>query len=105
MFMGGVDMMDRMISHYAHLFKNKKWYHRIFFHFLNVSIVNAWIIYKKKTNNNMSLLNFKAEVATSLIVFNKTTSKKRGRPGATDEYIPLKKLVVTKTSNVIRYLI
>lgn len=104
MFMGGVDMMDRMISHYAHLFKNKKWYHRIFFYFLNVSIVNAWIIYKKKTNNNMSLLNFKAEIATSLIAFNKTTSKKRGRPGVTDEYIPLKKRVVTKTLNVIRYL-
>lgn len=36
-FMGGVDLMDRMIAHYPHGFKNKKWYLRVFFHFLNVS--------------------------------------------------------------------
>jgi len=32
-FMGGVDLMDRMIAHYPHGFKNKKWYLRIFFIF------------------------------------------------------------------------
>lgn len=45
-FMGGVDLMDRMIAHYPHGFKNKKWYLRVFFHFLNVSIVNSWIIWR-----------------------------------------------------------
>jgi len=32
-FMGGVDIMDRMIAHYPHGFKNRKWYLRIFFSF------------------------------------------------------------------------
>lgn len=31
--MGGVDLMDRMIAHYPHGFKSKKWYFRVFFPF------------------------------------------------------------------------
>lgn len=59
--MGGVDLMDRMIAHYPHGFKNKKWYLRVFFHFLNVSIVNSWIIYREQCSD-IPLLNFKASL-------------------------------------------
>lgn len=60
--MGGVDLMDRMIAHYPHGFKSKKWYFRVFFHLLNMSIVNSWILYRK-TYNNMPLVTFKAHIA------------------------------------------
>lgn len=37
LFMGGVDLVDRMVAHYPHGFKNKRWYLRIVFHLLNVA--------------------------------------------------------------------
>lgn len=58
-FMGGVDLVDRMIAHYPHGFKSKKWYLRVFFHLLNMSIINSWILYRKYFNN-MPLVTFKA---------------------------------------------
>lgn len=58
-FMGGVNIMDRMIAHYPHGFKNRKWYLRIFFHFLNISIINSWILFKKSIDPNLPLGQFK----------------------------------------------
>lgn len=80
MFMGGVDLVDRMIAHYPHGFKSKKWYLRICFHFLNVTIVNAWHLFKIKTKQpNYPLLVFKASVATSLMA-QSFHLRRRGRP-------------------------
>lgn len=93
--MGGVDMVDRMVAHYPHNLKNKRFYLRIFYHFMNVALVNSWILYKQKTNQKISFLEFKSEVANSLIKENKKTLrrtsttpeppvKKRARYGCED---------------------
>ena len=67
-FMGGVDLMDRMVAHYPHGFKNKNWYLRVFFHFVSMALENAWILYEKKNNkHDMPFLPFKSLVATSPI--------------------------------------
>lgn len=79
-FMGGVDMADRMIAHYPHGLKSKKWYLRIFFHLLNVSIINAWLCYQKKIDKTVDLLTFKSSIANSLILQGTCEDKKRGRP-------------------------
>lgn len=76
-FMGGVDMMDRMIAHYPHGFENRKWYLRIFFHLVNMAIVNSWILYRKSVDGNMSLLKFKGSVVWTMLELQK--AKKRGR--------------------------
>jgi len=47
-FMGGVDLCDRMVAHYPHGFKNRKWYLRVFFHLMNIALTNAWIIWREK---------------------------------------------------------
>lgn len=83
--MGGVDLMDRMIAHYPHGFKNRKWYLRIFFHLLNMSIVNSWILYRK-TNENTSLLNFKASTVWTMLELGK--ANKRGRKSSLDSKSP-----------------
>jgi len=75
--MRGVDMMDRMITHYPHTFKNRKWYLRIFFHLVNMAIVNSWILYRKSVDGNMSLLNFKGSIVWTMLELQK--AKKRGR--------------------------
>lgn len=81
-FMGGVDMADRMIAHYPHGLKSKKWYLRVFFHLMNVSLVNAWLCYKNSIDNKMDLLTFKSSVANTLIITGLSDGKKRGRPSS-----------------------
>lgn len=103
-FMGGVDLVDRMVAHYPHGFKNKKWYLRVFFYFVNVTLVNAWLLFKEKTKHpSYSLLKFKASVATSLMAEAVFTSRKRGRP-STDSPDPVKKkLAPPKMAAEVRY--
>lgn len=59
--MNFVDKFDQMKSSYAISRKSQKWRHRIFFHFLDCSLVNAYIIYKelKKRNDNLEVLALK----------------------------------------------
>lgn len=98
-FMGGVDLSDRMIAHYPHAIKNKKFYLRIIFHFMNIAIINAWLLYRKQKGPTTPLLEFKASIASTLIEIRGST-RKRGRPSFTT--MPKKKKAWTKVSPEIR---
>lgn len=100
-FMGGVDMADKMVAHYPHGTKSKKFYMRIVFHFMNVAIINAWILYKKQKNANIPLLEFKAAVATTMITV-ADNKRKRGRPSQTQNERVAKKKAWTKVIPEIR---
>jgi len=81
--MGGVDLTDFLISCYRHTLKHKRWYLRIFFHFLNIGITNSWIICKwLDPSTKIDLLGFRSRVAASLMQAGKhmMTRKGRGRP-------------------------
>lgn len=65
--MGGVDLMDSLVALYRHSQRNKRWYMRIFFHLLNVAVVNAWLLWRKDERANIDLLEFKSTIASSLI--------------------------------------
>lgn len=45
--MGGVDLMDCFIGRYRIRIKSRKWTTRLFYHLLNMSVINAWVLYKK----------------------------------------------------------
>lgn len=43
----GVDKLDQLMSYYSFLHKSIKWWRKVFFWMLEVSIVNSYIIYKE----------------------------------------------------------
>lgn len=79
--MGYVDKADMFKSLYEVDRKSKKWWHRILFHFIDLSLVNACILYKKRTDSptQLNLKDFRMSVALGLVGAELNVMKK-GRP-------------------------
>ena len=80
--MGGVDLSDMLLELYRINFKSKKWYMHIFYYLLDLSVVNAWLLYHRMmsqstSNNILHLCNFKEEISDGLI---KQAAIKKRRP-------------------------
>ena len=88
--MGGVDLIDMLISLYRINIRSKKYYMKIIFHLIDLSLVNAWLLYRRhcvqskvKRKDIMSLLSFRIHVAESLLQSSPPPPPlpvKRGRP-------------------------
>ena len=89
-YMGGVDLMDMLISLYRINIRSKKYYIKIVLHLIDLSLVNAWLLYRRHCfqhrlpkNKILSLLQFRVEIAEGLL---KAAVPKppvqRGRPKA-----------------------
>ncbi|KAJ8369987.1 hypothetical protein SKAU_G00100150 [Synaphobranchus kaupii] len=66
--------------------RSKKWYHRIVFHMLDLTLVESWLLYRRDCqsqipkNDQLPLLDFKIQVASCLCMENKVSNKRKGRP-------------------------
>ena len=78
----------------------KRRYIQVFFHFLDVTFVNAWALYLKTRLEKMSPLIFKASVACALINAGSLLQSRRGRPSGTPP--PAKRRSVTKVPREAR---
>lgn len=83
--MGGVDLMNQMISYYRIFIRSKKWTLRMMTHFIDFSIIQSWIEYKmdcKKagipTKEVMDLLAFRLKLSKQLVYY-QTASKRSAR--------------------------
>lgn len=61
--MGCTDLMHQLVSYYRTSVKTKRWPHTIIFHFLLVSVINAWILFKechqlRRGQENVTLFSF-----------------------------------------------
>lgn len=81
--------MDSFLGRNHIILRSKKWYLRIFFHLLDLAVINSWIVYRKNVKkinvpkkSLLTLGQFKNELA--FVLCNKATSKgaKRGRPSS-----------------------
>lgn len=89
-FMGGVDLSDMLLELYRINRRHAKWYMRIVFWILGVSVTNAWLLTRE--HNKLQLLDFQADVAYGLLHAKKRMPssgvKKRGRPVSTSSSSP-----------------
>nr|XP_037273534.1 piggyBac transposable element-derived protein 2-like [Rhipicephalus microplus] len=81
---GGVDLLDSLISVHRPYLKLKRYYFRVFLNILDLTAVNAWLLYKRnalsKKDEYAERADFKMDLAASLCKAGKTVVKKRGRP-------------------------
>lgn len=84
--MGGVDLLDALLGYYRIQIRSKKFYHRIFFQMIDMTVVNAWLLYRRRFENAESwlpLADFKCAVGEDLCyAYKPATSSKRGRPSS-----------------------
>ena len=92
--MGGVDLSDMLMSLYRIDIRPRLWYLRMLCYFIDLSTVNAWLLYRRHVKQlglrkYKPLLDFRVEIADSLIKHGKAITKKRGRPSRdADEDVP-----------------
>ena len=66
-YMGGVDIADQLVTYYGFQHCSKKWWKRVFFHLLDVTMVNAFVIYKSSRHHKVTHLAFMVDVVKGLL--------------------------------------
>lgn len=83
--MGGVDLLDSMLGYYRISTKSKKYYMKIFYHMIDLCVVNAWILYRRVyPDTYILLLDFKLLISEVLCEVLKPSPRRRGRPLLTE---------------------
>ncbi|XP_037115308.1 piggyBac transposable element-derived protein 3-like [Syngnathus acus] len=79
--MGGTDRADQSIELYRINMRRKKWWWPIFTWMLDAAVFNAWVLHRLDEHGGMSLLEFRREVARTLVAApGATRARRSGRP-------------------------
>ncbi|XP_043994869.1 chimeric ERCC6-PGBD3 protein-like isoform X2 [Gambusia affinis] len=83
-FVAGVDALDVLITSYRTQIRSRKYHHRLFCHFLDMVIVNSWLLYKRDCESvgiprrrQKDFLAFRISIAQALFMQGKDLSKKK----------------------------
>src|SRR3984957_19245875 len=67
-YMGGFDRSDRMVRTYSASRQSKKWWFRLFYYFLDMSVANSFILYNNSPNHDeLSELDYVKQLSLALI--------------------------------------
>ncbi|KAJ8951533.1 hypothetical protein NQ314_007664 [Rhamnusium bicolor] len=79
--MGGTDLMDENINRYRIGIRGKKWWWCIFSWLVDVTIQNAWILYKK-SGHNCTQLQFRRDIVKVCFAKYRNPARTAGRPSS-----------------------
>ena len=65
--MGGVDLMNCLLSSYWPSIRGKKWYWPLFSNFINLTVVAAWRLFCKANDEEISHLNSRRQINLCLL--------------------------------------
>lgn len=74
--MGGVDLLDSLLGLYRIKIRSRQWYKKIFFHLVDMCAVNAWLLWRRKTDQYMSLFDFKLAISEHFARLAKASQEK-----------------------------
>lgn len=94
--MGGVDMLDGLMGRYKITMRSRKWNFRLFYHLVDLTAANAWILYRQQKGD--AALHWRNFGRKSPSACADTTVPKRGRPSEVQRQLEAKK---RKTSAAI----
>uniref|UniRef100_A0A671NB21 PiggyBac transposable element-derived protein domain-containing protein n=1 Tax=Sinocyclocheilus anshuiensis TaxID=1608454 RepID=A0A671NB21_9TELE len=93
--MGGVDLLNQLVSLYRTEIRSRKWTLRMITHAFDLAVVNSWLEYRLdakranlQTKDTLDLLHFKMNVAQCLVSVHKPVAAKRGRPNQDARPLP-----------------
>jgi hypothetical protein len=83
--MGYVDLNDRMANSYSISRRTWKWTKKLFFHLLDLTVLNAYILNNKSCGSTLTHLRFREQLVRDLLVLSREESTSipvapRGRP-------------------------
>ena len=78
--MGGIDISDMMLSYVECVRKTVKWHKKLFFHLLDLTLLNSYICYQIITGEKQGLPKFQLELSRQLL--QKYGTEKSFSPGA-----------------------
>ena len=80
--MNGVDVADQLTVFYSFVRKTKKWWRKLFFYFLEVAVVNSYIIYKSSVTHPYSHLRYRRAIVEQAATLSLLQAPPRAGPGA-----------------------
>lgn len=80
--MNGVDIADQLTVFYSFVRKTRKWWRKLFFYFLEVAVVNSYIIYKQSTSHPRSHVGYRRAIVEQVATLFLQQAPPRMGPGA-----------------------
>ena len=80
--MNGVDIADQLTVFYSFVRRTRKWWRKVFFYLLEVSIVNSYLLYRQKVANPQNHLRYRRAIVEQLATLFIQQAPPRVGPGA-----------------------
>ena len=75
--MGGVDIMDRLLSSYRPMIRGKKWYFPLITNAFNMAVVAAWRLHCAVQSKKLSHIDFRREITICLLKMDNRDNNRR----------------------------